>query len=44
MAGAQSAWELLEVDKSKRRISTMSSQLDRLLGGGLAAQELTEIC
>ncbi|GJP30013.1 hypothetical protein CLOM_g22035 [Closterium sp. NIES-68] len=44
IAGARSAWELLEAERSRGRVHTMSAELDQMLGGGVALQELTEIC
>ncbi|CAI5520794.1 unnamed protein product [Closterium sp. Naga37s-1] len=44
IAGARSAWELLEAERGRGRVQTMCAELDAMLGGGVALQELTEIC
>ncbi|CAI5933890.1 unnamed protein product [Closterium sp. NIES-65] len=43
-AGARSAWELLEAERGRGRVQTMCAELDAMLGGGVALQELTELC
>lgn len=44
LPGAKSAWELLASEKSRRKITTLCSEMDKILGGGVAPKELTEIC
>eukprot|EP00850_Spirogloea_muscicola_P016020 SM000127S26636 [mRNA] locus=s127:144054:146389:- [translate_table: standard] len=44
VAGAKSAWQLLELEKGRKRILTSCQELDRILGGGICPQEVTEIC
>jgi|TARA_B100001142_G_scaffold328419_1_gene388465 RAD51-like protein 2 len=44
LAGAKSASELLREETGKLPIYTFSSELDALLGGGVAAGEITELC
>uniref|UniRef100_A0A7C9CVE7 DNA repair protein RAD51 homolog 3 n=2 Tax=Opuntia streptacantha TaxID=393608 RepID=A0A7C9CVE7_OPUST len=40
--GGQTAWEMLQAD-SCSRISTSSTDLDKILGGGISCKEVTEI-
>lgn len=42
--GATSALELLEAQRSARRIVTFCSDLDRALGGGVSTGHVTEFC
>ncbi|XP_024530646.1 DNA repair protein RAD51 homolog 3-like isoform X1 [Selaginella moellendorffii] len=44
IAGAKTAWDLMSFDRSRSRIGTGCSGLDRVFGGGVASKELTEIC
>eukprot|EP00271_Cylindrocystis_brebissonii_P001866 TRINITY_DN12185_c0_g9_i1.p1 TRINITY_DN12185_c0_g9~~TRINITY_DN12185_c0_g9_i1.p1 ORF type:complete len:351 (+),score=56.76 TRINITY_DN12185_c0_g9_i1:174-1226(+) len=44
VAGAKSAWELLEKEKARKKITTLCPEIDAILGGGIAPRELTEIC
>lgn len=44
LAGAKSAWELLADEKTRKKISTLCPEFDRIIGGGIVAKEVTEIC
>ncbi|XP_016497039.1 DNA repair protein RAD51 homolog 3-like isoform X1 [Nicotiana tabacum] len=41
--GAQTAWDMLNEEKSLGRITTSCSELDDVLGGGISCKEVTEI-
>lgn len=42
-AGAQTAWDMLHEEDLSRRITTSCADLDKILGGGIACKEVTEI-
>ena len=44
LCGALSARELYERERSSRRIITFCPELDGILGGGVAAGQITEFC
>ncbi|KAI5083077.1 hypothetical protein GOP47_0002820 [Adiantum capillus-veneris] len=44
LSSAKTAWDLLCIEKTRKRISTSCAELDSLLGGGICLQEVTEIC
>jgi len=44
LTGAQSARQIYDREKFTRRIITFSSDLDKILGGGVAIGQLTEFC
>lgn len=43
-AGAKSASNILREEQARRVITTGATELDALLGGGVAPQEVTEFC
>ncbi|KAI8545349.1 hypothetical protein RHMOL_Rhmol07G0033100 [Rhododendron molle] len=43
IAGAQTAWDMLHEEDLSRRITTSCADLDKILGGGIACKEVTEI-
>lgn len=43
-AGALSAKQILEREAAARRIITFCSDLDAILGGGVATGQITEFC
>jgi RAD51-like protein 2 len=43
ITGAQNAWDMLSEEQSQKHISTGSSDLNGILGGGIHCKEVTEI-
>ncbi|XP_024375721.1 DNA repair protein RAD51 homolog 3 [Physcomitrium patens] len=44
LTGSTTAWDLLIHEKNRRKIGTGSTEVDKILGGGVLSKELTEIC
>lgn len=44
LSGSTTAWDLLIHEKNRRKIGTGSTEVDKILGGGVLSKELTEIC
>jgi hypothetical protein len=43
IAGAQNAWDMLSEERSQKQITTGSSGINNILGGGIRCKEVTEI-